>query len=86
MIRRNCITSTALIKFTIMKKYINGVMYITEDRTRSHGTMSLKRNYGRKQSDALHRVDTLINAISKPIERKDNARANAIASMRTLTR
>ena len=69
-----------------MKRYINGVLYITDDITRSAGTMKVKRNYGRKQSDALHRVSTIINAVSNVVERKDNARANALAKMRTLTR
>ena len=65
-------------------KYRDTILY--DKRRRSAGTMSVKRNAKRRQSDSQYKVDALVGRYSDRIERKDIRRANRKAGRRVATR
>ena len=72
--------------FEKMKQYINEILYISDEGIKSAGIMRVKRNYGRKMADGLRRANTITNAYSREIRRKDVRRESVLAMMRELTR
>lgn len=65
-------------------KYRDTILY--DKRRRSAGTMSVKRNALRKQSDTQHKIDAMMCRISDRIERKDERRNKRNARKRTMAR